>query len=115
MAYIYEQVASRDNSIKWWSSHHDVYDMFMQAGSAGELGVAVASTRSASGRSSSSIRPTTPSGSEQAVDKLLADAAAQGAGDAGSQPLGARRTSTARPAVYKAIKPKDADDDKVSW
>jgi hypothetical protein len=36
--YIYEQVASRDNSIKWWSIYHDDYDLFLQAGSAGELG-----------------------------------------------------------------------------
>jgi hypothetical protein len=38
MAYIYEQDATRDNSAKWWTSHYDDYDMFMQAGSAGELG-----------------------------------------------------------------------------
>ena len=38
ISYIYEQVASRDNTIKWWSSFHDDYDLFMQAGSAGELG-----------------------------------------------------------------------------
>ncbi|MGB8694837.1 MAG: CocE/NonD family hydrolase, partial [Steroidobacteraceae bacterium] len=37
-SYIYEQVASRDNTIKWWSSYHDDYDLFMHAGSAGELG-----------------------------------------------------------------------------
>src|ERR1022692_2999345 len=36
--YIYEQVASRDNSIKWWSIYRDDYDLFLQAGSAGELG-----------------------------------------------------------------------------
>src|SRR5216117_11550 len=36
--YVYEQVASRDNSIKWWSSYYDDYDLFLQAGSAGELG-----------------------------------------------------------------------------
>jgi len=35
--YIYEQVASRDNSIKWWSSYHDDYELFLQAGPAGEL------------------------------------------------------------------------------
>src|SRR5437762_3502774 len=36
--YIYEQVATRGNEAKWWTSHFDDYDMFMQAGSAGELG-----------------------------------------------------------------------------
>ena len=38
MPYIYEQEATRKNDDKWWTSHYDDYDMFMQAGSAGELG-----------------------------------------------------------------------------
>jgi len=38
MSYIYEQEATRKNDAKWWSSNYDDYDMFMQAGSAGELG-----------------------------------------------------------------------------
>jgi putative CocE/NonD family hydrolase len=38
MGYIYEQEASRSNDEKWWSSQHDDYDLFMAAGSAGELG-----------------------------------------------------------------------------
>src|ERR1700678_1323401 len=37
LAYVYEQVATRDNSIKWWTSYHDDYDLYMNAGSAGEL------------------------------------------------------------------------------
>ena len=37
--YIYEQQATRDNDAKWWSGHHDDYDLYMEAGSAGELGV----------------------------------------------------------------------------
>src|ERR1700733_6083225 len=38
MSYIYEQDGTRDNSVKWWTSNFDDYDMFMSAGSAGELG-----------------------------------------------------------------------------
>src|SRR5437588_20746 len=38
MDYIYEQEASRKNEIKWYSTAYDDYDMFMRAGSAGELG-----------------------------------------------------------------------------
>src|SRR5258708_17103358 len=38
MPYIYEQVATRDNSERWWSGHFDDYDLYMSAGSAGELG-----------------------------------------------------------------------------
>ena len=63
MSYIYDQEATRDNDAKWWTSHFDEYDMFMQAGSAGELGRAArASSRSASGARSSSTRATTRSG-----------------------------------------------------
>jgi uncharacterized protein len=38
MSYIYNQEATRKNDLTWWTSHHDDYDMFMEAGSAGELG-----------------------------------------------------------------------------
>ena len=38
IAYIYEQEATRDNNVKWWTDHYDDYDVFMEAGSAGELG-----------------------------------------------------------------------------
>src|SRR6266571_55451 len=38
MPYIYEQVATQSNYAKWWTSHFDDYDMYMQAGSAGVLG-----------------------------------------------------------------------------
>jgi len=38
MPYIYEQEATRRSDVKWWKSYFDDYDMFMQAGSAGELG-----------------------------------------------------------------------------
>lgn len=37
MPYMYEQVATRANDARWWSSHFDDYDMYLQAGSAGEL------------------------------------------------------------------------------
>src|SRR5262249_46277359 len=38
MPYIYEQQASRKNDLKWGSDHVDAYDLYMQSGSAGELG-----------------------------------------------------------------------------
>jgi putative CocE/NonD family hydrolase len=36
--YIYEQAATRGNTAKWWSGSFDDYDVYMRAGSAGELG-----------------------------------------------------------------------------
>ncbi len=38
MDYIYDQEASHDSSISWGSDTYDQYDLFMAAGSAGELG-----------------------------------------------------------------------------
>jgi hypothetical protein len=38
MPYILNQEATRDSDEKWWTSHFDDYDVFMEAGSAGELG-----------------------------------------------------------------------------
>src|SRR5579872_1544749 len=38
MSYVYEQTATRANSAKWWTGFFDDYDLFMSAGSAGELG-----------------------------------------------------------------------------
>jgi len=38
MSYILEQVVTRGNSAKWFSSNYDDYDMYLRAGSAGELG-----------------------------------------------------------------------------
>jgi len=37
LSYILEQVATRKNEAKWVTSHFDDYDMFIRAGSAGEL------------------------------------------------------------------------------
>ena len=37
LPYIYEQVATRDNSVPWWSDFHDDYDLYMHYGSAGAL------------------------------------------------------------------------------
>src|SRR6266705_5291473 len=38
MPYIYEQARSRANAEKWWTSHFAHSHMFIQAGSAGDLG-----------------------------------------------------------------------------
>jgi len=38
MAYIQVQEAARSSDEKWWTNHFDDYDVFMEAGSAGELG-----------------------------------------------------------------------------
>jgi putative CocE/NonD family hydrolase len=37
MPYVFEQEATRTNDAKWWYSHYDDYDNFLEAGSAGDL------------------------------------------------------------------------------
>ncbi|MBS0395530.1 MAG: CocE/NonD family hydrolase, partial [Proteobacteria bacterium] len=37
LPYIHDQVATRDNKQKWWSTHLDDYEQYLAAGSAGEL------------------------------------------------------------------------------
>jgi len=37
LPYIYEQVATRANEAKWWTSHYDDFETYLEAGSAGEL------------------------------------------------------------------------------
>lgn len=38
LPFIYQQGGTRRVEAKWWSSHFDDYDLYMSAGSAGELG-----------------------------------------------------------------------------
>ena len=38
LPYIHDQEASRGNDVLWWTTHYDDYDMYLAAGSAGELG-----------------------------------------------------------------------------
>ena len=104
---------ARKSDAKWWTSHYDDYDMFMQAGSAGELGRRRGLEQLGFWQQArSSIPPTTRSGSDQAVDKLLA-----------AQPLKVpvmlvhslwdQEDIYGATAVYKAIEPKDTGNDKV--
>jgi putative CocE/NonD family hydrolase len=112
MSYIYEQQATRANEIKWWTSHHDDYDMFMEAGSAGELGRRRGLEQVGFWRRILE-HPTYDSyWQEQAVDKLLA-----------KEPLKVpvmlvhslwdQEDIYGDIAVYKAIKPKDTANNMV--
>ncbi|MHB1057749.1 MAG: CocE/NonD family hydrolase [Rhodanobacter sp.] len=112
LAYIYEQVASRDNSIKWWTSYHDEYDLFMHYGSAGALADAYG-MRQLGFWNKLLAHPAYDSfWSGQAVDRLLA-----------KEPLKVpvmlvhslwdQEDIYGALAVYRAIKPKDASGNMV--
>ncbi len=112
MPYIYEQEATRKNEAKWWTGYYDDYDMFMQAGSAGELGRQHGLEQVGFWRKILAHPSYDSFWRDQAVDKILA-----------TQPLQVpvmlvdslwdQEDIYGAIAVYKAIKPKDTNNDKV--
>jgi putative CocE/NonD family hydrolase len=112
MPYIYEQVATRKNDAKWWSDHFDDYDLYMQSGSAGELGKLHGLEQIGFWRKVLEHPSYDAFWKDQALDRILA-----------AQPLKVpvmlvdslwdQEDIYGAMAVYKAIKPKDKDNDKV--
>ena len=112
LPYIYNQEATRDSKAKWWSDHLDDYDTYMQAGSAGELGRQHNLEQAGFWRKVLAHPSYDSFWSEQAMDKILA-----------AQPLKVptmlvdslwdQEDIYGAMAVYKAIKPKDTDNNKV--
>ena len=109
MSYIYEQDGTRDNSVKWWTSNFDDYDMFMDAGFAGELGKRRGLEQTGFWRKVIEHPAYDSFWQEQAVDKLLA-----------AEPITVPTLLVhslwdaediyGAMAVYKAIKPKDTSN-----
>ena len=112
MPYMYDQVATRDSSAKWWTSHFDQYDTFMESGSAGELGRRRGLEQVGFWRKVLEHPAYDAFWREQAVDRILA-----------AQPLTVpvmlvhslwdQEDIYGAVAVYKAIEPKDLANDKV--
>jgi putative CocE/NonD family hydrolase len=112
MPYILEQEADRKNEIKWWTNHFDDYNMFMNGGSAGELGKLHGLEQVGFWRKILEHPTYDAFWRDQAVDKILA-----------AQPLAVpvmlvhglwdQEDIYGDIAVYKAIKPKDKDNNKV--
>jgi len=112
LSYIYDQQGTRANDVKWWTSHFDDYDMFMQAGSAGELGRRRGLEQAGFWRKILEHPNYDAFWQDQAMDKILA-----------KEPLKVpvmlvhslwdQEDIYGDIAVYKAIKPKDTAGDKV--
>ncbi|MBC7930630.1 MAG: CocE/NonD family hydrolase [Rubrivivax sp.] len=112
MAFIYNQEATRANDVKWWTSHFDDYDMFMEAVSAGELGRRRGLEQVGFWRKLLEHPAYDAFWRDQAVDKILA-----------GQPLKVpvmlvhslwdQEDIYGDIAVYKTIEPKDTNNDKV--
>jgi putative CocE/NonD family hydrolase len=112
MPYIYEQEATRSNTEHWWTNHFDDYDVYLEAGSAGELGRRHGLEQVGFWRKILEHPSYDSWWQQQAMDKILA-----------AQPLKVptmlvdslwdQEDIYGAPAVYKALKPKDTGNDKV--
>ena len=112
LPYIYEQDATRDNSAKWWSNYYDDYDLYMHYVSAGAMGTAYGMGQLGFWQKVVAHPAYDRFWSLQAMDKIVA-----------AQPLKVPVMLVASlwdqediygaMAVYKAIKPKDANNDMV--
>jgi len=112
MSYIYDQEATRGNSIKWWTSHFDDYDMFMEAVSAGELGRRRGLEQVGFWRQILAHPNYDAYWREQAVDKILAKEQLK-VPVMLVHSLWDQEDIYGDIAVYKAIEPKDTNNDKV--
>ncbi|HUB28364.1 MAG TPA: CocE/NonD family hydrolase [Terracidiphilus sp.] len=116
MPYVYEQEGTRDNSLKWWSAHFDDYDEYMSGVSAGALGRIHGMEQLGFWNKILAHPAYDAFWSDQAMDKVLAeDFKREGI----KVPillvhsLWDQEDIYGAPAVYKAIKPLDTDNDKV--
>jgi uncharacterized protein len=112
LPYIYEQEGSRKSEIKWWASHYDDYDEFMEAGSAGELGRRHGLEQVGFWRKILEHPSYDAFWREQAVDRVLADLPLK-VPVMLVHSLWDQEDIYGAIAVYKAIKPKDTNNDKV--
>jgi hypothetical protein len=112
MDYIWEQEATRDNSSPWVSSSDDLYDFFMRAGSAGELGKRMGLEQTGFWRSLLAHPAYDQFWQDRAMDTYLA-----------KRPLKVpvmlvhslwdQEDIYGALATYRALKPKDAGNDMV--
>src|SRR5687767_13630479 len=112
MPFIYDQQATRKSELRWWTSHFDDYDMYLRAGSAGELGRLRGLEQVGFWRKLLEHPAYDSWWRAQAMDKILA-----------AQPLKVpvmlvhslwdQEDIYGAPAVYEAVEPKDAANDKV--
>ena len=106
IGYIYDQEGTRSNDVAWWTNHFDDYDVYMEAGSAGELGRRHGMEQVGFWRKLLEHPSYDSWWQDQAMDRILA-----------AQPLKVPTMLIASlwdqediygaPAVYKALKPKD--------
>ena len=88
LAYIFEQDGTRASDLKWWDTHFDEYDMYMQAGSAGELARRRGMDQLGFWQKLVAHPAYDAFWQSQAMDRVLAAQPLARARDAGAQPVG---------------------------
>jgi putative CocE/NonD family hydrolase len=112
LPYIHDQVATRDNSEHWWTSQGDDYAQYLEGGSTGDLARAHGLEQIGFWQKMLAHPAYDNFWQEQAIDKLLA-----------REPLSVpmllvhglwdQEDIYGALAIYRALKPKDIDNDKV--
>ena len=112
LSYIWQQVATRDNSNKWTSSVRDQYDFYMRAGSAGALARTHGLDQIGFYRKITEHPAYDAFWQEQAMDRVL-----------GARPLKVptmlvqslwdQEDIYGAMAVYRALEPKDTNNDMI--
>ena len=112
MPYIWDQEATRENESKWYTTHFDEYEAYLAAGSAGELGRRRGLEQVGFWRKILAHPAYDAFWRDQAVDRVLA-----------AEPLTVpvmivhslfdQEDIYGALAVYRAIEPKDAGNDRV--
>ena len=112
LPYVMEQVVTRKNDAKWFTSTYDDYDTYLRAGSAGELARQRGLQQSGFWRKLVAHPTYDAFWREQAMDKILAQRPVT-VPTMLVHSLWDAEDIYGAIAVYKAIKPKDAANDKV--
>jgi putative CocE/NonD family hydrolase len=112
ITYVYDQEATRSSEEKWWTDTFDDYDLYLRAGSAGELGRLHGVEQVGFWRKLLEHPSYDAFWRDQAMDRILT-----------GQPLKVpmmlvgsfwdQEDIYGAAAVYKALKPKDTGNDKV--
>jgi uncharacterized protein len=112
MPYVYEQEGSRKNEQHWWTSNYDDYDMYLQAGSSGELGRRHGLQQVGFWNKLLAHPSYDSFWQQQAMDKILA-AQSLKVPTMLVHSLWDQEDIYGAPAVYKALKPKDTGNNMV--
>jgi uncharacterized protein len=112
LPYIHDQEATRGSTVHWWSGHYDDYDLFLEAGSAGELGRRHGMDQIGFWRKILEHPSYDAYWREQAMDRILAAEPLQ-VPTMLVDSLWDQEDIYGAIALYKAIKPKDQNNDKV--